>query len=437
MKMPELSRTFHLVRAKLRDFVSPYVLISSAVFAVAVGVTWEYFGQLDDSELAETAISDFLSGENSASELSGDISEDNASIAADIDSSNVLRDELDESEANPAPVPPRPRASESAGNNADRNSNVQALFDLLSEEPDSPSDDGSNGNESSNLLLRSMMSGNEDESGNDTGLFGGASDPTNLFSTLALPSATPQGNNGNASPNGLQLGITAPPTQNLGLSSSPAFPENETRNRRNGDRPTANSNNAANRQPREDGRATSAETLPDFATPPPTNLYDRSNDGFPSFTGYPTNPGNTNPANPYGQQPPSPNFDPGRSGNPSNGYRRPTYRPNVSPSNNPGVTNPYGNTGGNYNNFNGNNFNGGFNGGFNGNNFNATPDNPYGGTYRGTPNNSGYPNSGYPNTTPNATQGQPNTQQPQPYSVPRTPPGRAIGNGDINTFGNP
>ena len=194
---------------------------------------------------------------------------------------------------------------------------------------------------------------------------------------------------------------------------------------------------------RADGRATSAETLPAFAMPVPPagtqTVQPQLETGVSTFTGYPYNPNQVpgmvpqaGMATPQGSM--NHDFNPGISGNPHNGYRRPTHI-------NPGAQQDFGF--GNH----GVDPSGQMSGQMGGrrttgsvNPYQGTPGdvlNPNGAVFRGSipEGDMGSPN-GLMTGTPE-TQESLRNQQPEPFSVPRTPPGRSIGGGRINTFANP
>lgn len=388
--------------------------------AIILGVAWEYFQRYNQADELTESLSLFTDEADDASELKEDLSSDNTRIAADIDSSDILKQLMDEQATPPPATAPRQSAQENRENNIDR------LIETLANATNNPTDaaNNSDNNESSesdlltsNLFLQSLTSDSEDNAETET-----EANPFS-FNFSESPSSETQSQ---TPTNFFQFDfseIASPRTQNLGLPRNNNAPSNNA-NRNSQDNAENSSNTSAEETADNgetgDGRATSAETLPAFATPPPTNLYNNpSNSTLPAFTGYPYNPNNV--ATPTTPNAPSPTntpsnagtantgsvFDPLTSGNPTNGYRRPTYIPNAN-------VNPYGNM----------------------------PNNTLGNTNNAPTGLSGYPTTNSPGMTPQQgttgdLQNPQMQQQSPPFSVPRTPPGRAIGNGEINTFANP
>ncbi|WP_017661644.1 hypothetical protein [Baaleninema simplex] len=420
MPIKHLPNSIHILRARLRSLSRPSVWLSALGVALVLGVGWEYAKRLNsptDVEAeneGEVEISEAL-----GSEWQGEVSDEDAQIAADIDSSDVLRSLLAQQESPaPAPVPDSGQARE-------RREHIDRLLELMAADYELPgsssnSEDASETNIFANLSpFGSLGTSDEEETPSDR------SARSNLFS------ATTSGNAADSPPNDsltnfLQFDLDGASLPNLRTNDSQRSAETdeteeETAESRQ-DGGATGDRNASNSDRRQ--RATSAETLPPFATPAPFSTPDETSTGstLPAFTGYPYNPnaiapdsagnsGNYN--NPYAlPSAGTPSTSP--SNVPAPTYRRPTF--GATPPTTAENVNPYGN--------------------FNGNNGNAY------GTPTGNPFsvNSGTGLSGNGATTPSTTGTTPYaypTAPPQQFSVPRTPPGRAIGNGEINTFANP
>jgi|GEM_PF-2504940 hypothetical protein len=446
MPLEHLPNSIHRVRAKLRTLTNPSIWLSILGVVLILGVAWEYVDRHGVRKLAEEfSLDGFGNGDNDAvSNWEGEVSGEEARVAADIDSSDVLQQIISQ-QGTPSPVP-------TENPNADRQENIDRILEILANpEPEISSDDGDSGQSQenasapSNPFLQGLgLDGRDDnasssqesntrETGN--GFFGGFFTPAQ--GTAAAPSSTP------SSPEltPLELGfqqLANPRTGSLGLmqplpNTSPDSSESASESRQqdpNGISETPSETETA------DGRATSAETLPAFAMPvPPTaGQFSPSETGGSTFTGYPYNPNavpgqtpQTGAGTPYGSS--AGDFDPGISGNPSNGYRRPTYGNPASPQTGMG-NGSVGNPGAM----------GGYDANPSANPYQQMPGdvlNPNGAVFRGSIPDAG---TGYPDGSMNATpesQDSFQTQPPEPFSVPRTPPGRAIGGGRINTFANP
>lgn len=442
MPLEHLPNSIHRVRAKLRTLTNPSIWLSILGVVLILGVAWEYVDRHGVRKLAEEfSLDGFGNGDNDAvSNWEGEVSGEEARIAADIDSSDVLQQIISQ-QGTPSPVPMR-------NPNADRQENIDRILELLANpEPEisSESDDGNsdssqeNASAPPNPFLQGLgLDGRDDNASSsqesntrDTGngFFGGFFTPTQ--GTAATASSTP------SSPEltPLELGfqqLANPRTGSLGLmqplSDSSEQASESPQQDANGTSETPSETEAA------DGRATSAETLPAFAmpVPPAAGQFSPSETGGSTFTGYPYNPNAATGATPqtgtpYGSS--AGEFDPGLSGNPSNGYRRPTYGGSASPQTGMG-NGSVGNPGAI----------GGYNANPSVNPYQQMPGdvlNPNGAVFRGPIPDGG---TGYPDGSMNATpesQDSFQTQPAEPFSVPRTPPGRAIGGGRINTFANP
>ncbi|OAB60009.1 hypothetical protein AY600_15345 [Phormidium willei BDU 130791] len=450
MPLEHLPNSIHRVRAKLRTLTNPSIWLSILGVVLILGVAWEYVDRHGVRKLAEEfSLDGFGNEDNDAvSNWEGEVSGEEARIAADIDSSDVLQQIISQ-QGTPTPVPIE-------NPNADRQENIDRILELLANpEPEisSESDDGNsdssqeNASAPSNLFLQGLgLDGRDDnasssrntrETGN--GFFGGGFTPTQ--GTMATASSTP------SSPEltPLELGfqqLANPRTGSLGLMQPLPDTSQQTTSQQASEslQPDFNGTSGATSEPGEteaaDGRATSAETLPAFArpVPPAAGQFSPSETGGSTFTGYPYNPNaatgatpQTQTGTPYGSS--AGDFDPGISGNPSNGYRRPTYGNPTSPQTGMG-NGSVGNPGAI----------GGYNANPSVNPYQQMPGdvlNPNGAVFRGPIPDGG---TGYPNGSMNATpesQDSFQTQPAEPFSIPRTPPGRAIGGGRINTFANP
>ncbi len=447
MPLQHLPNSIHRVRAQLRTLSSPSIWLSILGVVLILGVAWEYVDRRGVRQLAADFSLDALNNDDDdPSRWQGEVSGEDARMAADIDSSDVLQQIISQ-QGTPTPVA-QPRSD------SDREDNINRILEILANpeasvsspeanrEGDEPTSDDTALAES-NLFLQglgltndsgSSASGNRPQ-GMDNNAFNqfltsGNGEP----SAESSPQLTP-----------MELGfqqLANPRTSSLGLMQ-PQSASETPQQAQGGDsarESQANGRNGSDTgEPRADGRATSAETLPAFAMPVPQagGQVPQSETGASTFTGYPYNPNvmqgsipQTEMGNPYGS--PNPNVNPGLSGSPATGYRRPTHinpaaQQHVSPGN------PYGVQPGSQM--------GGSPPSGSSNPYHATPGdvlNPNGAVFRGpvpegtmtSPN--GAMNNGAAET-PESLRNQP----PEAFSVPRTPPGRSIGGGRINTFANP
>lgn len=436
----------HRVRAKLRTLSNPSIWLSILGVGLILGVAWEYVDRHGVKGLAEEFSLDALndSDDEEASRWEGEVSGEEARVAADIDSSDVLQQILSQ-QGTPSPLP-------TENPNADRQENIDRILEILANpepNPTSGQDDG-NGDESretasaqSNLFLQGL--GLEGSDNNASSSQGSNRQRANngIFNGLFAPSQPDQGTA--ATPSSpeltpLEMGfqqLANPRTGSLGLmqplAESPEQASESERRQREGAADGRRIGETSD-EDRADGRATSAETLPAFARPVPPAAGQFSQPGADSstFTGYPYNPNAVPGVMPQTGTPngsSTGNFNPGVSGNPNNGYPSPTYMNPSSPQTGMGngsLGNPTAT--------------GGYNANPSANPYQQMPGdvlNPNGAVFRGPVPDAG---TGYPDGSTNATpEGQNSFQnQPaEPFSVPRTPPGRSIGGGRINTFANP
>ncbi|MGC9502356.1 hypothetical protein [Baaleninema sp.] len=427
MPIKHLPNSIHILRARLRSLARPSVWLSAVGVALVLGVGWEYAKRLNSSDNtnAETDNDTELSG--TGSEWQGELSHEDAQIAADIDSSDVLRSLM--AEASPAPTP----ASGSRQSNAAeaRRENIDRLIERISSDYELPgsssnSEDASDGNVFALDLSSFGLFGASDEEEAPSQDAAGS----NFFLSPATERDTNSGENDTLA-NFLQLDADRSTLPSFGQNGRQHSAEAEDSAENPSENPSANTGNGRENndtdegnaaETNRDGRATSAETLPLFATPAPfpqSSEETPPGSSIPQFTGYPYNPnagvpesddnsGNSNPyANPYGNLNLNGTPTPSPSTVPTPTYRRPTFGATSPTADN---VNPYDNLNGNLNGM-------------------PTTGNPFSV-------NSGTGFSGGA-TTPSATPYAYPTAPPQQFSVPRTPPGRAIGNGEINTFANP
>lgn len=440
MPLEHLPNSIHRVRAKVRTLSNPSIWLSILGVVLILGVAWEYVDRHGVRRLTEDFSLDAFSNSDNegASNWQGEVSGEEARVAADIDSSDVLQQIISQ-QGTPAPLP-------TENPNADRQENIDRILEILANpEPEisSEQDDGNSGESQetasagSNLFLQGLGLDESDddeassqrnhtqETGN--GFFNGFFAPAQgTAATQSSRELTP-----------LEMGfqqLANPRTGSLGLmqSSSESSEQASQSQQREAE---ANGRTSSNSEA-TDGRATSAETLPAFAmpVPPAAGQFSQPNSDVSTFTGYPYNPNavtgatpQTQMGTPYGSS--TGNFNPGISGNPNNGYRRPTYTNPASPQTGMG-NGSLGNPGAI----------GGYNPNPSVNPYQQMPGdvlNPNGAVFRGPVPDAG---TGYPDGSMNATpesQDSFQNQPAKPFSVPRNPPGRAIGGGRINTFANP
>jgi len=401
MPIQNIPNSIHILRARLRSLARPSVWLSALGVALVLGVGWEYAKRIRDREPNAEADAETEQSQD-LSQLNGEVSEENAQIAAEIDSSDVLSDLL-------AQETPLPVIVEMPKDREEQQNTVQRWLDIIDRASPSPAGapTASENNSVPNLFATSFTQPNASEDGEED----------STFDLLNLNWSTPTTAEAEGEPaNWLQLNFE----RNVGGTTA-------VERDRSTDASSTTTTNPRLREESEnatsetetDGRATSAETIPAFATPPPfeSSIENPTNVGIP-FTGYPytpSTPGGTAAdanSNPYalpstGTLQPSPANPSASPSVPT--YRRPSYDatlPTTSDS-----VNPYGN--------------------LNVNPSGNAPVNSF-----GTPS---APNAvGYPNVAPqDPNQYVITNPQPQPFSIPNTPPGRTIGNGEINTFANP
>ncbi|MFO8041456.1 MAG: hypothetical protein R6U67_18665 [Sodalinema sp.] len=446
MPLQHLPNSIHRVRAKLRTLTNPSIWLSILGVVLILGVAWEYVDRHGVRKLAEEFSLDALNGSDNddASNWEGEVSGEEARVAADIDSSDVLQQIISQ-QGTPSPLP-------TENPNADRQENIDRILEILANPEPDLSSESNNGNSDesqetasaqSNPFLQGLgLEESDDEASSsqgssperaNNGFFNGFFAPNQPEEGTAAAPSSPQ-----LTP--LEMGfqqLANPRTGSLGLmqplSESPEEASEFEQQQRAAAEGRAEETSEAESA---DGRATSADTLPAFAmpVPPAAGQFSPSDSDVSTFTGYPYNPNAVTGATPQtGAGTPSGSsagdFNPGISGNPSNGYRRPTYGNPASPQT--GMQNgSLGNPGAI----------GGYDANPSANPYQETPGdvlNPNGAVFRGPVPDTG---TGYPDGSMNATpesQESLRNQPPEPFSVPRTPPGRAIGGGRINTFANP
>ncbi|WP_159786724.1 hypothetical protein [Sodalinema gerasimenkoae] len=453
MPLQHLPNSLHRVRARLRTLASPSIWLSVLGVVFILGVAWEYVDRRGVRQLAADFSLDAFNNDDdddNPSRWRGEVSGEDARVAADIDSSDVLQQIISQ-QGTPTPVP-------QSQSNPDREDNINRILEILANPQESVSSPEANeeGDRSasdntaspeSNLFLQglgldngsgSSSSGNRPQGMQNSTLNQFLASGNGDGSPESLPQLTPmeQGFQQLANPRTSSLGLMQPQSDSRTSQQSQDRDSQEREAQANG------RNGSENGETRADGRATSAETLPAFAMPVPqaggqtSQPTSQSETGVSTFTGYPYNPNQmqgtipqTEMGNPYGA--PNQNINPGLSGSPTTGYRRPTHM-DPAAQQNAGPGNPYGVQPG------GQMGVGRSNGSVNP--YQGTPGdvlNPNGAVFRGpVPDGT----TGYPNGSMNGTPESQESLRSQPveaFSVPRTPPGRSIGGGRINTFANP
>ncbi len=442
MPLQHLPNSIHRVRAKLRTLTNPSIWLSVLGVVLILGVAWEYVDRHGVGKLAEEFSLDGFSDNEEASNWEGEVSGEEARVAADIDSSDVLQQIISQ-QGTPAPLP-------TENPNADRQENIDRILEILANpEPEisSEQDDGNSGGSQetasagSNPFLQGLGLDESDDDGSSSQGDRTQETGNGFFNGFFAPAQETAATQSSRELTPLEMGfqqLANPRTGSLGLmqplSESPEQASESEQQRQeaaaNGRAGTASEAEAA------DGRATSAETLPAFAMPvPPTaGQFSQPNSDVSTFTGYPYNPNavpgetpQSQTGTPYGSS--TGDVNPGLSGNPSNGDRRPTYGNPDSPQTGMG-NGSVGNPGAM----------GGYDANPSANPYQQMPGdvlNPNGAVFRGPVPDAG---TGYPDGSMNATPESEESlrnQPAEPFSVPRTPPGRAIGGGRINTFANP
>ncbi|KPQ38600.1 MAG: hypothetical protein HLUCCO16_12150 [Phormidium sp. OSCR] len=439
MPLEHLPNSIHRVRAKLRTLTNPSIWLSILGVVLILGVAWEYVDRHGVRKLAEEFSLDGFSDNEAPSNWEGEVSGEEARVAADIDSSDVLQQMISQ-QGTPSPLP-------TENPNADRQENIDRILELLANpEPEISSDDGDssqsqeNASAPSNPFLQGLGLDESDDDRSSSRRDRTQDTGNGFFDRFSPPAQGTAATQSSQELTPLEMGfqqLANPRTGSLGLmqpsSESSESSERASQSRqREADGRTESDSEAET----ADGRATSAETLPAFAmpVPPAAGQFSPSETGGPTFTGYPYNPNavpgqtpQTQTETPYGSS--AGDFDPGISGNPSNGYRRPTYGDPASPQTGMG-NGSVGNPGAI----------GGYDANPSANPYQQMPGdvlNPNGAVFRGPipDTGTGYPD-GSMNATPESEESLRN-QPAEPFSVPRNPPGRSIGGGRINTFANP
>ncbi|MCC5899051.1 MAG: hypothetical protein JJU32_14205 [Phormidium sp. BM_Day4_Bin.17] len=452
MPLQHLPNSIHRVRAQLRTLASPSIWLSILGVVFILGVAWQYVDRRGVRQLAaDFSLDAFNNNNDDPSRWQGEVSGEDARMAADIDSSDVLQQIISQ-QGTPTPVA-QPQSD------SDREDNINRILEILANPQEAASSPEANQDEDasasnntaspeSNLFLQGLGFDNDSGSSSSGNRPQGMENSTlNQFlasgngdaSAESLPQLTPmeQGFQQLANPRTGSLGLMQP------LSGSETPQPAQGRDSQEREAQANGRNGSENGEARADGRATSAETLPAFAMPVPQaggqafQSTPQSETGVSTFTGYPYNPNAVQGAtpqaemgNPYGS--PNPNVNPGLSGSPTTRYGRPTHT-DPAGQQNAGAGNPYGVQPG------GQMGVGRPNG--SANPYHGTPGdvlNPNGAVFRGPvpEGTTGYPNGGAMTGTPQGQESLRN-QPVEPFSVPRTPPGRSIGGGRINTFANP